>query len=53
MIKLIIGMLIGLLLAVILVIGGVISMLLLQHYVNIALERSRTNDHRRMDRDRK
>lgn len=53
MTNLLIGMLIGLLLAVILVIGAVVIMLLLQHYVNIVLERSRKNDRRRMENGRK
>lgn len=53
MMNLLIGMLIGILLAVVLVIGAVVTMSLLQHYVNIVLERSRRNDRRRMERNRK
>ena len=53
MTNLLIGMLIGLLIAVVLIIGAVAVLLLLQRYVNIVLERSRRNDHRRMERSRK
>ena len=52
MTNLLIGMFIGLLLATILVIGAVVTMSLLQHYVNIVLERSRRNDRRRLDRNK-
>lgn len=48
-----IGMLIGLLIAVVLIIGAVVALLLLQRCVNIVLERSRRNDHRRMEKSRK
>lgn len=48
-----IGILIGLLIAVVLIIGAVVALLLLQRCVNIVLERSRRNDHRRMEKDRK
>lgn len=48
-----IGMFLGLLLAIALVVGAIVVLLLLQHFVNVTFERSRRNDRRRMEKGRK
>lgn len=50
MTNLLIGILIGLLIAVALITGAVVALLLLQRLVNIVLERSRRNERRRMEK---